>query len=130
MTKVDALRESLRRRLAALPGATEEYPFTLAVRVFKVGGKMFALTDLEDDPVRLTLKGTPDDNEIDRAEFAAIRPAWHMNKRHWNTVTLDSTVPDEVLSEMIAASYALVVDGLTRTARAELKERASEKANA
>ena len=52
-------RESLRRRLAAMPGATEEYPFKLPVRVFKVGGKMFAVTGVDDDPVRLTLKGHP-----------------------------------------------------------------------
>ena len=116
-------REALRRRLAVLPGATEEYPFTLAVRVFKVGGKMFAATGVDDDPPRLTLKGTPDDNEIDRAEYPAVRPGWHMNKRHWNTVTLDGSVPDEVLAEMIWASYALVVHGLPRAVRSVLQEK-------
>ena len=113
-------REALRRRLAALPGATEEYPFTLAIRVFKVGGRMFAVTGIDDDPPHLTLKGDPDDNEADRAEFPAVRPGWHMNKRHWNTVTLDGSVPDEVLTEMIRASYALVVHGLPRAARPTL----------
>ncbi len=116
-------REALRRRLAALPGATEEYPFTLAVRVFKVGGKMFAVTGIDDDPPRLTLKGSPDDNEADRAEYPAVRPGWHMNKRHWNTVTLDGSVPDEVLAEMIWASHALVVHGLPRAARSALSGR-------
>lgn len=67
-------RESLRRRLAAMPGATEEYPFKLPVRVSKVGGKMFALSSM-DDPVRLTLRGRPDDNEAGRAECHAVRPA-------------------------------------------------------
>ena len=105
-------RESLRCRLAALPGATEEYPFKLAVRVFKVGGKIFAVTSLDDKPMSVTLKGSPDDNEADRAEYPAVRPGWHMNKRHWNTVTLDGSVPDDVLAEMIQASYALVVRGL------------------
>lgn len=113
-------REALRRRLAALPGATEEYPFKLPVRVFKVGGKMFAVTGVDDDPACLTLKGAPDDNEIDRAEYPAVRPAWHMNKKHWNAVTLDGSVPDDVLAEMIAASYALVVHGLPRAARLAL----------
>ena len=116
------LREALRRRLVALPGATEEYPFTLAVRVFKVGGKMFAVTGVDDDPPCLTLKGTPDDNEIDRAEYPAVRPGWHMNKRHWNTITLDGSVPDEVLAEMISASHALVVHGLPRALRPALLE--------
>ncbi len=113
-------REALRRRLAALPGATEDYPFKLAVRVFKVGGKMFAVTSLDDDPARVTLKGDPDDNEADRAEYPAVRPGWHMNKHHWNTVTLDGSIPDEVLTEMIQASHALVVRGLPRAARQAL----------
>lgn len=121
-------REALRRRLAALPGATEEYPFNLAVRVFKVGGKMFAITGVDDDPVRLTLKGSPDDNEADRAEYPAVRPGWHLNKRHWNTITLDGSVPDEVLTEMIQASYAIVVSGLTRATRAALLERSKDNA--
>jgi predicted DNA-binding protein (MmcQ/YjbR family) len=119
-------REDLRRRLAALPGAAEEYPFKLAVRVFKVGGKMFAVTGLDDDPACVTLKGDPEDNEADRAEYPAVRPGYHMNKRHWNTVTLDGSVPDEVLTEMIQASYAIVVSGLTRAARASLLERSKE----
>lgn len=78
---------------------------------------MFAVTGLDDDPVCVTLKGHPDDNEADRAEYPAVRPGWHMNKRHWNTVTLDGSVPDDVLTEMIRASYALVVRGLPRAAR-------------
>ena len=113
-------REALRRRLAALPGATEEYPFDPDTRVFKVGGKMFALTGVDDDPPLLSLKGSPEDNEADRAEYPAVRPGWHLNKRHWNTVTLDGSVPDDVLAEMIPASYAIVVHGLTRAARAAL----------
>ena len=116
------LREDLRRRLATMPGAVEEYPFTLEVRVFKVGGKMFALTDLSGDPVRVTLKGSPEDNEADRAEYLAVRPGWHMNKRHWNTVILDGSIPGDVLTEMIQASYAHVVHGLPRAARLALQK--------
>lgn len=116
-------REDLRRRLAALPGAAEAYPFKLAVRVFKVGGKMFAVTGLDDDPACVTLRGDPNDNEADRAEYPAVRPGYHMNKRHWNTVTLDGSVPDEVLTEMIRASYAIVVSGLTRATRTTLQEK-------
>jgi len=119
-------REDLRRRLAALPGAAEEYPFGLDVRVFKVGGKIFAITGPDDAPASVSLKGDPEDNEADRAEYPAVRPGYHMNKRHWNTVTLDGSVPDEVLTEMIQASYAIVVSGLTRAARASLLERSKE----
>jgi predicted DNA-binding protein (MmcQ/YjbR family) len=109
--------QDLRQLLASLPGAAEEYPFKLPVRVFKVGGKMFAVTPTDDAPGWITLKGTPEDNEMDQAEFRAVRPAWHMNKRHWYTVTLDGSVPGDVLAEMIRASYALVVHGLPRTRR-------------
>lgn len=122
--------EALRRRLAALPGATEDYPFKLAVRVFKVGGKMFAITSLDDDPIRITLKGDPDDNEADRAQYLAVRPGWHLNKRHWNTVTLDGSVPDEVLTEMIQASHTLVVRGLPRAVRPVLQTILREESDA
>ena len=118
-------REAL-RRLAAMPGATEEYPFSLDVRVFKVGGKIFAITGVDDDPPQLSLKGSPEDNEADRAEYPAVRPGWHLNKRHWNTLTLDGSIPDDVLSEMIQASYAIVVSGLTRAARAALPKESKE----
>jgi len=122
MTQMPALQD-LRGRLSALPGATEEYPFTPTACVFKVGGKMFAVTDTDDDPIRVTLKGTPEDNEIDRAEYPAVRPGYHMNKRHWNTVTLDGSVPDDVLTEMIRASHALVVQSLPRAARPAMQEK-------
>lgn len=115
-------KHALRGRLTALPGATEDYPFKLPVRVFKVGGKMFAVTPAEDEPGWVTLKGAPEDNEIDRAEYPAVRPAWHMNKCHWYTVTLDGSVPEGVLAEMIRASYALVVHGLPRAARPALQK--------
>ncbi len=118
-------REALRRRLAALPGVTEEFPFSLPVRVFKVGGKMFAIIGLDDQPLSVTLKGTPEDNEADRAEYPAVCPAWHMNKRHWNTVTLDGSIPEDVLGEMIGASYALVMHGLSRAARLGLQEKSN-----
>ena len=114
------LREALRRRLAALPGATEEYPFGPDVRVFKVGGKIFAITGPDDAPASIALKGTPEDNEADRAEYPAVRPGWHLNKRHWNTVTLDGSIPENVLNEMIRASHALVVHGLPRAVRQTL----------
>ena len=115
-------REAMRGRLAALPGAVEDYPFKLPVRVFKVGGKVFAVTPADDAPGWVTLKGTPEDNEIDRAEFPAVRPAWHMNKRHWYTVTLDGSVPGDVLAERIRTSHALVVYGLPRAVRLTLQE--------
>lgn len=109
--------DSLRRTLSALPGATEEFPFDASTLVLKVGGKMFAMTGLDEAPPRVTLKGDPDDNEALRAAYPAVQPGHYMNKRHWNTVTLDGTVPAEILHEMIVQSHTLVVRRLTREAR-------------
>lgn len=95
---------------------------TQTICVFKVGGKMFAMTSIEDEPGWITLKGTPEDSEIDRAEYPAVRPARYMNKRPWSAVTLDGTVPGDVLAEMIQASYTLDVDGLPRAARLAVPE--------
>ena len=114
--------DALRRTLAALPGATEEFPFDAKTLVLKVSGKMFAMTGLDQTPPRVTLKGDPDDNEALRAAFPAVQPGYYMNKRHWNTVTLDGTVPADVLHEMIVNSHALVVRSLTRDARRMLEE--------
>ena len=108
---------ALRRALAALPGATEDFPLDADTLVMKVGGKIFAMTGLDQDPPRVTLKGDPDDNEALRAAYPAIHPGYYMNKRHWNTVTLDGTVPADVLREMIWNSHALVLRGLPRDTR-------------
>jgi len=113
--------DSLRRFLTALPGATEGFPFDEHTLVLKVGGKMFAMTGLEEDPPRLTLKGDPDDNEALRAAYSAVQPGHYMNKRHWNTITLDGTVPEDLLKEMILNSYSLVVRGLPREIRNALE---------
>jgi len=119
MTDIDTLRS----HLLALPSATEDFPFDSDTLVMKVAGKMFAMTGLDEAPPRVTLKGDPDDNEALRAAYPAVQPGHYMNKRHWNTVTLDGTVPADILSEMISGSYALVVRGLPRAARLLLEEK-------
>ncbi|WP_104989645.1 MmcQ/YjbR family DNA-binding protein [Deinococcus sp. NW-56] len=105
---------------AALPGSRETFPFDATTLVFKVAGKMYALTDLTADPVTLSLKVRPEDGEALRAADPAITPGSHLNKRHWVTVTLDGTVPEAVVRELLAGSHALVVAGLTRAQRAGL----------
>ncbi|PTA68344.1 MmcQ/YjbR family DNA-binding protein [Deinococcus arcticus] len=110
----------LRAACAALTGSQETFPFDATTLVFKVGGKMYALTDLQAEPLSLSLKVRPDHGEALRAEWPAIVPGYHLNKRHWITVTLDSRVPGELVLELLSGSHALVVAGLTRTARAEL----------
>lgn len=87
--------------------------------MFKVLGKMFALSTLDARPLTVNLKCDPDDAVRLREEYAAIAPGWHMNKRHWNTVTV-SGVPGRLLRELIEDSYDLVVAGLPRAERLRL----------
>ena len=95
-------------------GAVEDYPFGDEVAVFKVEGKMFALVSLLGEPGSVNLKCDPDWALELRATHDAVRPGYHQNKRHWNTVELDGTVEDAELREMIDHSYELVVSGLPR----------------
>lgn len=112
--------ETLRRDLLARPGTTEETPFGPEALVYKVAGKMFALVAWDEDPLHLTVKCDPDQAMFLRDLYPAVRPGYHMNKVHWNTITLDGSIADEELRGMIDDSYALVVKSLTRTQRAEL----------
>jgi len=111
----------LEKKLLSRPGAHLDYPFGPEAAVFKVAKKMFALVAWQDDPLRITLKCDPEDALQYRAMFAAVQPGYHMNKQHWNTITLDGSVPDEALDEMIEASYALVVKGLRKADRVKLE---------
>ena len=105
-----------------LPGAVEDYPFGDEVAVFKVGGRMFALVSLDGDPGRVNLKCDPGLALELRARYSAVRPGYHQDKRHWNTVDLDGSIADNELREMIDHSYGLVVDGLPRAKRPRLSD--------
>ncbi|HMI71673.1 MAG TPA: MmcQ/YjbR family DNA-binding protein [Solirubrobacteraceae bacterium] len=111
---------ALRRRCLALPGATEEFPFDAENSVFKVAGKIFAISRLDGRPLRVSLKCEPALAEQLRAGHPAITPGYHLNKRHWNTIVLDGSVPDAMVRDMIEDSYDLVVSALPRAARAAL----------
>jgi predicted DNA-binding protein (MmcQ/YjbR family) len=111
---------ALRRRCLALPGATEEFPFDAENSVFKVAGKIFAISRLDGRPLRVSVKCDPGLAEQLRASYPAITPGYHLNKRHWNTVVLDGSVPDAMVRDMIEDSYDLVVSALPRAARAAL----------
>jgi predicted DNA-binding protein (MmcQ/YjbR family) len=89
--------DSLRRWCLARPSAVEEFPFGPETSVFKVGGKMFALTALDTRPLTVSLKCEPSLAEALRAEHSAVRAGYHLNKRHWVTVTLDDSLPDELV---------------------------------
>jgi predicted DNA-binding protein (MmcQ/YjbR family) len=97
----------------SLPEAEETTPFGPDVLVYKVGGKMFALAAPDDFPARVNLKCNPDRSLEMRDRYAAIQPGWHMNKKHWNTLVLDGTLPPELIQELIAHSYQLVFESLS-----------------
>lgn len=110
----------LERLCLALANATMDYPFDSEVAAFRIGGKIFALSRLGGDPLQVSLKCAPELAVRLRAEHAAVNPGYHLNKRHWNTVTLDGSIPPKLLRDMIEDSYDLVAESLTRAVRAEL----------
>ncbi len=102
------------------PGATEDMPFGEDILVFRVGGKMFALASLDEIPATANLKCDPDLALELRDRYEQVRPGYHMNKKHWNTVEIDSGIPDAELRKMINHSYELVVRSLPETRREKL----------
>jgi predicted DNA-binding protein (MmcQ/YjbR family) len=111
---------ALRRCCLSHPGSVEEFPFDATTSVFKVAGKIFAVSPLRSAPLTVSLKCEPDMAEQLRADHGAIRPGYHLNKRHWNTVTLDGSVPDAMVRDMVEDSYDLVVAGRPRATREAL----------
>jgi len=93
------------------PGVTEEFPFDETTLVFKVMGKMFALTNLEGD-WNLALKCDPERAIEMREQYPAIQAAYHMNKTHWNSVYMDGSLSQKLVLELVDHSYQLVVDKL------------------
>ncbi|WP_277058540.1 MmcQ/YjbR family DNA-binding protein [Trichlorobacter lovleyi] len=112
--------EALEGLLLEKNGAVLEYPFGPDAAVFKVAGKMFALVAWQEEPLRITLKSDPGEADELRRIFSAIQPGYYMNKNHWNTVTLDGSVPQELLLTMVETSYRLVVKGLRKAEREAL----------
>src|SRR5213083_1130390 len=96
------------------PRATEGTPFGPDVLVFKVGGKMFALAALDELPTTVNLKCDPDLALDLRDRYEQVRPGYHMNKKHWNTVEIESGIPDIELRKMIDHSYKLVIERLPK----------------
>jgi predicted DNA-binding protein (MmcQ/YjbR family) len=117
----DSQRERVIAACCAKPGSVEDYPFGDEVAVFKVAGKMFALVALGTAPGSVSLKCDPDLAAGLRRRDAAITAGYHLNKRHWNTVTLDGSVPGEELLDLIDHSYELVVARLPRSEGDKLK---------
>jgi predicted DNA-binding protein (MmcQ/YjbR family) len=88
--------------------------------VMKVGGKMFAIIGEDDDPLTVSLKCEPEIAVVLRAAYDAVQPGYHLNKRHWNTVSLDGSIDERQVLEWVDDSYDLVVEGLPQRIREEL----------
>ena len=110
----------LRRLCLRFPGAVEDFPFGPETSVFKVEGKMFALSALGSSLLKVSLKCEPDLAEQLRSAHEAIAPGYHLNKRHWNTVTIDGSLSDAMVGDMVEDSYDLVVAALPRRLREAL----------
>ena len=108
--------EELRDFCLTLPFVEEKFPFDESTLVFYIGGKMFALCNLE-AANSVNLKCNPERAIELRERYVGIIPGWHMNKKHWNTIHLVSDVPEQLLHEMICDSYHLVVDKLPKKER-------------
>jgi predicted DNA-binding protein (MmcQ/YjbR family) len=104
----------------AKKGVTEEFPFGETILVYKVMGKMFALTDI-DEFSSINLKCDPETGAQLREEYSSVLPGYHMNKKHWITVLMDGSIPDKTLKLWIDASYQLVVKSLPKAQQKELE---------
>jgi len=117
-------RTEVARYLLDKPEAVQDYPFGPEVAVMKVYGKMFAtLADNRDGLTGMNLKCDPHEALLLRDIFDAVQPGYHMNKRHWNTVLLDGSIPRGEIERMVDNSYALVVRGLPGAKRRALELR-------
>ena len=113
--------EELRDYCLSLKGTTESFPFDEFSLVLKVQGKMFALIPLDNPETQIALKCDPEKAIALREEYSAVVPAWHFNKKHWNTVFIDNRLTRKLICEWIDNSYQLVVAGLPKKLREELQ---------
>ncbi len=115
-------KEKLEKHLSILKGSEMSYPFGPEALVYKVMGKMFALVSQEDKIPRVTLKCAPIDGTILIGQFESIAPGYHMNKRHWITVSLTDELPKDMLIDLVEDSYELVVKKLTKADKNKLEQ--------
>ncbi|WP_443034091.1 MmcQ/YjbR family DNA-binding protein [Streptomyces sp. CA2R106] len=103
-----------------LPETAEENPFGPGVDVYKVAGRIFAILSPDTDPPSVSLKCDPALSLHLRDRYPAVTPGYHLNKKHWNTVALDGTIPPDELDDLVAHSYSCVVAGLPKATRDRL----------
>ncbi|MHB8693806.1 MAG: MmcQ/YjbR family DNA-binding protein [Solirubrobacteraceae bacterium] len=110
----------LRDHCLAFAGSAETFPFGPETSVFKVADKIFAISRLAQPPLQISLKCDPLLAEQLREAHAAVTPGYHLNKRHWNTVLIDGTLPEQMIKDMVEDSYDLIVSQLPQTRRRAL----------
>jgi predicted DNA-binding protein (MmcQ/YjbR family) len=110
----------LRELCLAFQGSAETFPFGPQTSVFKVSNKVFAISRLTENPLRVSLKCEPLLAEQLREAHPAVIPGYHLNKRHWNTVIIDGSLPERMIRDMIEDSYDLIVSKLPRSRRRAL----------
>lgn len=113
--------ESFREYCMAKKGTSESFPFDETTLVFKLMGKIYALTDTENE-FKISLKCDPDRAVELREEYPNIKPGWHLNKKHWNTIEMDENMSDDFLNELIDHSYDLILSKLPKKDKVALSE--------
>jgi len=114
--------EQIRAYCASKKGVTEDFPFDFATLVFKIGNKIFALTDIDSKELFLNLKCDPYLSLELRSRYPQITPGYHMNKKHWNTVLVDGAIPDREILKLLDHSYELVLRGLNKSLREKIEK--------
>jgi predicted DNA-binding protein (MmcQ/YjbR family) len=114
--------EDLRDFCLSLKCVSESFPFNETVLVFKVLDKMFCLTDLDDD-FAIAIKNEPEKIIQFREEFPAVKHAFNMSNKHWNSVQIDGSISDELIKTWIVESYNLVIKGMSKKKQQELKDK-------
>lgn len=113
--------EEIRFFCLSFKGVTEEMPFGPTTAVYKVMGKIFLFLPLDAETQSIAVKNTPEKNVELRADYDAITGAFHLNKLHWNSITLESNIKSDLVRELITESYDIVKKGLTKKLKADLE---------
>jgi predicted DNA-binding protein (MmcQ/YjbR family) len=112
--------ETLREYCLSQKAVTEDFPFGESTLVFRIKNKIFLLVALDADPLQFNAKCDPEKAIELREEYDAVKPGYHMNKKHWNTVVIDGSISTKLIKEMIDDSYDLIVQTLPKKLREEL----------
>lgn len=113
--------EKLRNVCVRMERVTEEFPFDQDILVFKVMGKIFCLTSMS-EPISCNLKCDPERAILLREEYYQVKPGFHMNKKHWNTILFEGSMDESLFEDLIRHSYQLVAQGMTKKLREELAQ--------